>query len=70
MGDIVNIITNNGIGVACVVYLMYFQHTTMKEIQCTIHEYSLHLKDLTNILGIMKQEMQELKEEIKKGKKK
>lgn len=31
MSDIVNLITNNGIGVICVAYLIYFQNTTMKE---------------------------------------
>ena len=31
MVDIVNLITNNGIGIVCVAYLIYFQNTTMKE---------------------------------------
>ena len=31
MEDVVNIIANNGIGVVCVAYLIYFQSTTMKE---------------------------------------
>ena len=61
MNDIVSIITNNGIGVACVVYLMYFNHTTLKEIQKTLWEFNLQMKDMTNILSIMKQELQELK---------
>ena len=29
MQDLVNIIVNNGMGVVCVAYLIYFQHTTM-----------------------------------------
>lgn len=61
MNDIVTIITNNGIGVACVFYLIYFNHTTLKEIQKTLWEFNLQMKDMTNILGIMKQELQELK---------
>lgn len=65
MQEIINVITNNGIGVACVLYLMYFQHTTMKEIQNTLFEFNLHMKDMTNILSIMKQELQELKEKTK-----
>ncbi len=68
MDQLINVITNNGIGVACVLYLMYFQHTTMKDIQQTIHEYAISLKDVTNILSIMKQELQEMKDLINKKK--
>lgn len=30
MVDIINLIANNGIGIVCVAYLIYFQSTTMK----------------------------------------
>lgn len=36
MVDIVNLITNNGIGIVCVAYLIYFQSSTMKEILSTL----------------------------------
>lgn len=29
--DLVNILVNNGVAVACVTYFMYFNNTTMKE---------------------------------------
>lgn len=29
MEELVRLVVDNGIGVACVIYLMYFQHTTM-----------------------------------------
>lgn len=29
--QIINMITQNGIGIACVVYMIYFQLTTMKD---------------------------------------
>lgn len=32
MNDIVTLIVNNGIGVVCVGYMIYFQATTMKDI--------------------------------------
>ena len=32
MPDIINLIINNGIGVVCVAYLIYFQTTTMKDL--------------------------------------
>lgn len=34
--EIVNLITNNGIGIACVIYMIYFQNTTMREILTTL----------------------------------
>ena len=36
MNDLINLIVNNGIGVVCVAYLMYFQSTTMKEMINTL----------------------------------
>ena len=40
MNDIVNLITDNGIAVICVGYLIYFQSTTMKEMTKTLQEIS------------------------------
>lgn len=36
MADLVTLITNNGIGIVCVAYLIYFQATTMKSILATL----------------------------------
>lgn len=36
MADLINLITNNGIGIVCVAYLIYFQSTTMKSILTTL----------------------------------
>lgn len=36
MADLVTLITNNGIGIVCVAYLIYFQSTTMKSILTTL----------------------------------
>lgn len=60
--QVMNLIVNNGIGVACVFYLIFFQHTTMSGIQKNI-------SDMTNILGIMKEELKDLRDEIRAGKK-
>lgn len=32
MPEIINFIVNNGVGVVCVAYLIYFQSTTMKDL--------------------------------------
>jgi len=36
MSDLITLITNNGIGIVCVAYLIYFQSTTMKSILATL----------------------------------
>lgn len=43
MEEIVNLITNNGIGVCCVAYLIYFQNTTMKEMLKSLTDISTKL---------------------------
>lgn len=32
MQDLINLLFNNGIGVVCVAYLIYFQQTTLKDL--------------------------------------
>ena len=46
MEELVNLITNNGIGVICVAYLIYFQSTTMREMLSTLSTIK------TDIIGI------------------
>lgn len=33
MEEIIQLLTNNGIGIVCVAYLIYFQSTTMKSME-------------------------------------
>lgn len=41
--ELVNLVTNNGLGIACVIYLIYFQNTTMKEMLSTLNAISERL---------------------------
>lgn len=41
--QLIKLIVDNGIGVACVIYLIYFQSTTMKEITNTLIEIQKQL---------------------------
>lgn len=43
MGDLINLITQNGIGIVCVAYLIYFQTTTMKDMSKTLNDISQNL---------------------------
>ena len=46
MSDIINLIVNNGLGVVCVAYMIYFQNTTMKEMSKTMQENTNVLKSM------------------------
>ena len=37
MEDIIQLLTNNGIGIVCVAYLIYFQSTTMKSMESILN---------------------------------
>ena len=43
MKDIADLIFNYGVGIACVVYLIYFQNTTMKEMLQTLTNINTRL---------------------------
>ncbi len=58
MNDIVTLIVNNGIGVVVVAYLIYFQATTMKEMNKT-------LSVMTTRLEMMNQDIEEIKGKLK-----
>ena len=38
MEEVINIIANYGIGVACILYFMYFNNTTMKQLIDTVNK--------------------------------
>ena len=43
MGEILNIIANYGIGVSCILYFMYFNNTTMKQLIDTVNKVNQSL---------------------------
>lgn len=57
MNDIVKLIVDNGIGVICVAYLIYFSATTMKEMSKT-------LANINTRLEMMNQDIEEIKNKI------
>ena len=59
MNDLVQLIINNGIGVVCVAYLIYFQATTMKDMNKALNEVSTSLK-------LMNQDIEEIKNKLNK----
>ena len=59
MSDLIQLIVNNGIGVVCVAYLIYFQATSMKQMNTTLNEVSTSLK-------LMNQDIEEIKGKLDK----
>lgn len=55
MENIINLLMNNGIGVVCVAYLIYFQNTTMKEILKTLKLIDKRLTRIEVKSGISKE---------------
>lgn len=51
MEEIVNLIMNNGLGVVCVGYLIYFQSTTMKEMLNALTGINTRLSIIEEKLG-------------------
>lgn len=58
MTDLIQLIVNNGIGAVCVAYMIYFQLTTMKEMNTTLNE-------ITTSLKMMNQDIEEIKNKVK-----
>lgn len=48
MQEMLDIIVNHGIGVACVLYMMYFQNTTMKGMLDTLSTMNGELAEIKN----------------------
>ena len=54
MKEIIDLMVNNGIGIVCVGYLIYFQNTTMKDIQNAMSK-------MTTTLELIKDDIKEMK---------
>ena len=48
--QIIDLVINNGLGVVCVIYMIYFQMTTMKEMSQTISKMNTSLELITDRL--------------------
>ena len=52
MQDLVKLIVDNGIGVMCVAYLIYFQSTTMKDMTRALNSINTRLSVIEDNLDI------------------
>lgn len=56
MNDLIQLIVNNGIGVVCVAYMIYFQSTTLKELLKNVNENTNVLKSIDVRLSELEKE--------------
>lgn len=51
MQDLIQLLTNNGIGIVCVAYMIYFQSTTMKEMLTSLNKINERLSSIEVQVG-------------------
>lgn len=56
MQDLINLMINNGIGVVCISYLIYFQATTMKEMLKTLESINTRLIKIETKIEVNREE--------------
>lgn len=56
MQDLINLMINNGIGVVCIAYLIYFQATTMKEMLKTLESINTRLTKIETKIEVSREE--------------
>ena len=56
MQDLINLIINNGTGVVCIAYLIYFQATTMKEMLKTLESINNRLTQIETKIEVSREE--------------
>lgn len=60
MEDIVNIITQNGIGIVCVAFMIYFISTTLRENNKILDEIQKTLVSIQTTLNLLMQRVEDL----------
>lgn len=68
MSDLISLITQNGIGVVCVAFMIYFINTTLKDNNKVLDEIQKTLVGIQTTLNLITQRVDEL-ENKKEGKK-
>lgn len=56
MTDLINLLTNNGIGIVCVAYLIYFQSTTMTKMIDTLNSIDNRLQKIETRIEVKEDE--------------
>lgn len=65
MEEIMNLISNFGIGIVCLGYLIYFQSTTMKEMQKTMQDTQKTMVEVVTTLTTINNRLNEIEHEVR-----
>ncbi len=68
MNDLVSVITQNGIGVVCVAFMIYFINSTLKDNNKLLDELQKTLVSIQSTISLLVSKVDEL-EKIKRGEK-
>ncbi len=66
MQEVIDIITNNGIGVVCVGFMIYFINTTLKDNNKILDEMQKTLVSIQTTLGFMQDRIEKLEKRKEK----
>lgn len=66
MADLINLITQNGIGVICVAFLIYFINTTMKDNNKVLGDIQQTLVSIDTNLTTLSSRVDKLEDKIEK----
>lgn len=69
MSDLISLITQNGIGVVCVAFMIYFINTTLKDNNKVLDEIQKTLVSIQTTLNVLMNRVDELekKKEVNKS---
>lgn len=65
MEDIVNLITQNGIGVICVGFMIYFISTTLKEMNLILNDVKNTLVAIESSLTTLTSRVEKIEDKVK-----
>lgn len=69
MEELINLITNNGIGVICVAFMIYFINTTMKDSNKILDDIGKTLVEINTNLTTLSTRVDKLEDKLGKKKK-
>lgn len=64
MEEIINYVFQYGVGVACLVYLMYFQNTSMKDLISNQQQLNATLKEVSTNLSNINIRLNDIEEKV------
>lgn len=66
MQDLVNLITQNGIGIVCVAFMIYFINSTLKDNNIILDEIQKTLVSIQTTLALLTSRIDKVEEKINK----